>query len=92
LKHTINIEELFGSINIGFDLDYGLSVIIGHPEWNLIFFVGDDGTIIAYDMDRRKGLVTPTTVYRYSRNQHKSDFVYRKYYLPYVPLFLDSLY
>ena len=30
------------------------TVITVHLEWNLIFFAGEDGTIIAYNMDCKK--------------------------------------
>jgi hypothetical protein len=29
-------------------------VITVHPEWNFIFLVGKDRTLIVYDIDRRK--------------------------------------
>ena len=66
-------------------------VITVHPEWNLIFFAREDGTIIAYNMDRKKVHVIPIRVFRYGRRTVKKEFIYRPYYLPYVPLFLDSL-
>jgi hypothetical protein len=57
LKHVVNTEKLFGHINIkvGSELcDAEYKVITVHPEWNFIFLVGNDRTLIAYDMDRRK--------------------------------------
>jgi hypothetical protein len=38
------------------------TVIAVHPEWNLVFFVGKERTIITYDMDYRKVHVIPTLV------------------------------
>ena len=57
LKHTVTTRIMFGRINIRFgypDFDDEDIVIIVHPEWNLIFFAREDGTIIAYNMDRKK--------------------------------------
>ena len=60
LKHTVTMWILFGRINIRFGfLDFVDEdiVIIVHPEWNLIFFVGVIGlatAVIAYNMDNRK--------------------------------------
>jgi Fe-S oxidoreductase len=42
-------------------------VIIVHPECNLIFFVGEERTLIEYDMDCRKVHVIPACVIRYWR-------------------------
>ena len=63
--------EIFGQDNIQFgydvyDVDY--RVIAVHLEWNLIFFVGEDRTLIAYDMNLRKVLVLPAQVVRYPRS------------------------
>ena len=57
LKHTMNTLQLFGLNNIGLgskatNADY--RVIAVHLEWNLIFLVGEDKTLMAYDMSRRK--------------------------------------
>ena len=49
LKHTVTKQILFGRINIRFgfmDWVAEYTVITVHPEWNMIFFVGEDGTII----------------------------------------------
>ena len=57
LNHTVTTRILFGRINIRFgypDFDDEDIVITVHPEWNLIFFAREDGTIIAYNMDRKK--------------------------------------
>ena len=94
LKHTVTMRILFGRINIRFGFPNFVDediVIIVHPEWNLIFFAREDGTIITYDMDRISVCVIPTRVFRYGRCTIKKEFTYRPYYLPYVPLFLDSL-
>ena len=67
------------------------TMITVHPEWNMIFFAREDGTIIAYDMERIKVHVIPARVFRYAICSVKKVFICRPYYLPYVPLFLDSL-
>jgi hypothetical protein len=57
LKHVVDTEELFGCMNIkvGSKLcDEEYRVITVHPEWNFIFLVGKDRTLIAYDMDRKR--------------------------------------
>ena len=62
LKHTVTTRILFERINIRFgfvDWVAEYIVITVHPEWNMIFFAGEDGTIIAYDMDRNKVHVIP---------------------------------
>jgi hypothetical protein len=56
---------VFGKTNIQFDFldcDANYTVIAVHPEWNLVFFVGKERTIITYDMDYRKVHVIPTLV------------------------------
>ena len=70
LKHTASTQILFGRINIKFsfmDCVDDNTVIIVQPEWNLIFFAGEDGTTIAYDMDRIRVHVIPARVFRYGR-------------------------
>ena len=67
------------------------TVITIHSEWNLIFFAREDGTIIAYNMDHKKVHIIPVHIFQYGRRTFKKEFIYRPYYLPYVPLFLDSL-
>jgi hypothetical protein len=61
-----------------FDFESCYTMVIVHPEWNLVFFVGVgvERAVIAYNMDNRKVHVIPT-----------------HYYLPYVSLFseLESL-
>ena len=56
------MDKLFGHMNIkvGSELcDEEYRVIIVHLEWNFIFLVGKDRTLIAYDMERRKGSYHP---------------------------------
>ena len=56
LKHVVDTEELFQHMNIKVDYelcDEEYRVIIVHLEWNFIFLVGKDRTLIAYDMDCR---------------------------------------
>ena len=84
---------LFGqnNIDIGFELcDVDYRVITVHPEWNLIFFVGEDRTLIAYDMDHRKVHVIHARVICFHRPRGLL-YMNRPYYLPYVPLFMESL-
>ena len=76
------------------DYDLAYTAIAVYLEWNLIFFVGAERTIIAYDMDRRKVHVIPASVDRsYGRHKVLARFMSRPYFLPYVPLFffLESL-
>ena len=40
---------------------------------------------------RKKVHVIPIRVFWYGRRTIKNEFICRPYYLPYVPLFLDSL-
>ena len=64
LKHMVTTWILFGRINIRFGfLDFVDEDIVNkvYPEWNLIFFAGEDGTIIAYDMDRISVRVMPVS-------------------------------
>ena len=85
---------LFGSINIRFGfMDWvdEYIVITVHLEWNMIFFVGEQRTIIVYDMHRRKVHVIPTLVIWYRRCRVVKEDMSRPYYFPYVPLFSDSL-
>ena len=43
------------NIKVSFELcDEEYRVITVHPEWNFIFLVGKDRTLIAYDMDHRR--------------------------------------
>ena len=68
LKHVVDTEELFGhmAIKVGSEIcDAEYRVIIVHQEWNFIFLVGKDRTLIAYDMDRRKVYVIHARVIRF---------------------------
>ena len=93
LKHVMTTHELFGQINIkvGYELcDADYRLITVHPEWNFIFFVGEDRALIAYDMDHRKVHVIHALVIRFCRSRGRFH-MNRPYYLPYVPLFMESL-
>jgi hypothetical protein len=89
----VDTEELFGRMNIkaGSELcDEECKVITVHLEWNFIFLVGKDRTLIAYDIDRRKVHVIHTNVIRFCKPREHFH-MNRPYYLPYVPLFMESL-
>ena len=89
----MDIEELFGHMNIkvGFELcEEEYRVITVHPEWNFIFLVGKDRTLIAYDMDRRKVHVIHARVIRFCRSRG-CFHMNMSYYLSYVLLFMESL-
>ena len=93
LKHVVDTKELFGCMNIKVSselCDEEYRVITVHPEWNFIFLVGKDRTLIAYDMDRRKVYVLHARVIRFCRSRG-SFHMNRPYYLPYVSLFMESL-
>ena len=60
--------ELFGKKNIAIGTeicDATYRVIAVHPEWNLIFLVGKDQSLLAYDMNRSKVHVLPTRAIGY---------------------------
>jgi hypothetical protein len=83
--------ETFGQNNIQFgyvvcDADY--RVIVVHLEWNLIFLVGEDRTLIAYDLNSRKVYVLPAQVMHYPRPTWRLR-PKEPHYLPYVPLFME---
>ena len=89
----MDTEEQFGHINIKVcselcDEEY--TVITVHLEWNFIFLVGKDRTLIVYDMDRRKVHVIHARVIRFCRSRGPFH-MNMPYYLPYVPLFRESL-
>ena len=70
LKHMVTMLEIFGQNNIEFgyevcDMEY--RVIAVHLEWNLIFLVGEDRTLLAYDMNYEKVHDLPTWVIRCPR-------------------------
>ena len=93
LKHVVDTEEMFGHMNIkvGSELcDEEYRVITVHPEWNFIFLVGKDRTLIAYDMDRRNVHVIHARVICFCRLRGRFH-MNRPYYLPYVLLFMESL-
>ena len=93
LTHVVDTKELFGHMNIkvGSKLcDEEYRVITVHLEWNFIFLVGNDRTLIAYDMDLRKVHVIHARVIRFCRSRGHFH-MNRPYYLPYVPLFMESL-
>ena len=70
-------------------------MVIGHPEWNLIFFVGVvvESAVIAYSMDNRKVHVIPTHYVQYGRCDILLEMNGRPTNLLCVPLFseLESL-
>ena len=85
--------EIFGwdNIHFGYDVcDVDYRVITVHLEWNLIFLVGEDKKLIAYDMNLRKVLVLPAQVIRYHRPTWRLRLE-GPHYLPYVPLFMESV-
>ena len=93
LKHVVNTDELFGHMNIKVAselYDEESRVITVHPEWNFIFLVEKDRTLIAYDMDRRKVHVIHACVIHFCRSRGHFH-MNRPYYLCYVSLFMESL-
>ena len=95
MKHTVSTLNVFGwtDTQFGFlDCDADYTTIAIHPEWNIIFLVEEERTIIAYNMDNRKVYVIPALAIWYVRcSVLPEDFISRPYYLPYVPLFLEKL-
>ena len=78
LKHTVSTRILFGRINIRFgfvDWVAEYTVITVHLEWNMIFFAGENGTIIAYDMDHIRVHVIPARVFQYGRHSVKRVYL-----------------
>ena len=70
LKLTVTTLEIFGQNNIEFDYevcDEEYRVIAIHLKWNLIFLIGEDRTLLAYDMNHRKVHFLHTRVIRCSR-------------------------
>ena len=93
LKHKVTTLELFGkkNIEIGTEVcDAAYRVIVVHLEWNLIYLIGEDRTLMAYDMSHRKVHVLPAWVVRYPKSI-QSIYLNGPHYLPYVPLFMESL-
>jgi hypothetical protein len=71
LKHKVTTLELYGkkNIEIGTEVcDVAYRVIAVHPEWNLIFLVGEDKSLLAYDMNRSKVHVLPARAISYPRS------------------------
>jgi hypothetical protein len=88
----VNTLQLFGLNNIQLgsvaaNVDY--RVIAVHLEYNLIFLIGEDRTLMAYDMSRRKVYVLPAWVVRYPRSIW-SIYLNELHYLPYVSLYIES--
>ena len=89
----VNTLQLFGLNNIGLgskaaNADY--RVIPVHLEWNLIFLVREDRTLMAYDMSHRKVHVCPARVIHYPKSTW-SIYLSGPHYLLYVALFMESL-
>ena len=89
----MNTLQLFGLNNIGLgseaaNADY--RVIVVHLEWNLIFLIGEDRTLTAYDMSCRKVHALHAWVVRYPKSTW-SIYLNIPHYLPYVPLFMESV-
>jgi hypothetical protein len=79
----VDTEELFGHMNIkvGSKLcDEEYRVITVHLEWNFIFLVEKDRTLITYDMDRRKVHIIHARVIRFYRSR-ECFHMNRPYYL-----------
>jgi hypothetical protein len=78
LKHTVTTWIVFGRINIRFGFpDFVDECIVNTQEWNLIFFAGEHGTIITYDIDRIRVHIIPTRVFWYGRRTVKKEFTCR---------------
>ena len=93
LKHTVNTLQLFGLNNIGLGSEAGNAdyrVIVVYQEWNLIFLVWEDRTLMAYEMCCKKVHVLSAWVVRYPKSTW-SIYLNGPRYLPYVPLFMESL-
>jgi hypothetical protein len=79
------------NIKVGSELcDVEYRVIIVYPEWNFIFLVGKDRTLITYDMDRRKVHVIHAHAISFCRSRGHFH-INRPYYLPYVHSIMLSL-
>jgi hypothetical protein len=84
LKHIVDTEELFGhmTIKVGSEIcDAEYRVITVHLEWNFIFLVGKDRTLIAYDMDCRKVHAIHARVIRFCRSRGRF-YLNKPCYLP----------
>ena len=95
MKHKVTTLELFGKKNIEIGTkvcDAAYRVIAVHLEWNLIFLVGEDKSLLAYGMNRSKVHVLPAQAIGYPRSTQKLLCMSgQPHYLPYVPLFMESL-
>jgi len=90
LKHMVNTLQLFGLNNIRLGSEAANAnyrVIAIYLEWNLIFLVGENRTLMTYDMSRRKVHVLPSWVVCYPKSTW-SIYLNGHHYLPYVPLFM----
>jgi hypothetical protein len=59
---------------------------------NLIFLIGEDKTLLAYDMNRYKVHVLPARAIDYPRSTWKLLCMSGgPHYLPYIPLFMESI-
>ena len=62
LKYKVITLELFGkkNIEIGTEVcDVAYRVIVVHPEWDLIFLIREDKSLLAYDMNHSQVHVLP---------------------------------
>ena len=87
LKHMVNTLQLFGLNNIRLGSEAANAnyrVIAIYLEWNLIFLVGENRTLMTYDMSRRKVHVLPSWVVCYPKSTW-SIYLNGHHYLPYVP-------
>ena len=93
LKHKVTTLERFGkkNIEIGIEVcDAAYRVIVVYLEWNLIFLVGEDKTLL--EMNHSKVHVLPVQAIGYPRRTWKLLCMSGgPHYLPYVPLFMESL-
>uniref|UniRef100_A0A0E0KZ37 F-box domain-containing protein n=1 Tax=Oryza punctata TaxID=4537 RepID=A0A0E0KZ37_ORYPU len=79
LKHTVSHLHLFGTNKQHFGYDY--KVVSIHPDRNIIFLVSlNDGILMSYEMDYRE-------VHYICDLEHIATLNY----LPYVPLYSESL-
>jgi hypothetical protein len=79
LKHNVSYLQLFGEVYSSIENDYNIISI--HPERNVVFIVcGPEKLLISYDMDCRE-----------LRFMHQLGWDCTAPYIPYVPLFSESL-
>ncbi|KAK3139846.1 hypothetical protein QOZ80_5AG0391460 [Eleusine coracana subsp. coracana] len=77
LKHTVSFRHLLKHVQFGF---HEFIVVAMHPDRNMVFFVFAHESLMSYDMD--SGEV------RMISNLEQSCY---ESYIPYVPLFSESL-